>query len=277
VGATSLLPGISIVNHRTVEGKNAVIVGSRVAIALDCGADAGDAEPAAALFAASARASRYLVLTHGHGDHAFGRGAFPGVDVIAHARCAAVIEREVGRISGRTGAAVEEVRRRAAWPTIALDGGATIDLGDELARLIPAPGHSEDGLALYLTGRRVLFAGDSAVTAIVPAIGDGNSATLVATLGRLIGLEAEVLVPGHGEPVRGQDAVRAALLWIRSYLEGLRQLCAEALARGDDPPHIVAMAAYDRFCGERFPVPHHDMPRRHRATVQKILIEMTER
>ncbi|HXF72469.1 MAG TPA: MBL fold metallo-hydrolase [Actinomycetota bacterium] len=89
-------------------------------------------------------------------------------------------------------------------------------------RVIHAPGHTPGSCALWLDGRGVLFTGDVLVTwnpltgrpgpQIMPAAFNRDSREALASLARLEGLAATVLLPGHGEPWRGDptDAVEHA-------------------------------------------------------------------
>ena len=79
-------------------------------------------------------------------------------------------------------------------------------------RVIHAPGHTAGSCALHLTDRDVLLTGDVLVTRnvltgrlgpqIMPSAFNENSAQAMASLERLAGIRADVLLPGHGEPWR---------------------------------------------------------------------------
>jgi glyoxylase-like metal-dependent hydrolase (beta-lactamase superfamily II) len=257
-------PGVFAVDQSIVEGKNGVVVGRRAALAIDTGNSDDDARGLVEVLREQGHGPARLVLTHGHGDHILGGGLFRGAEVFAHERCASVMARHLPALAeryGRPGLADE-----LAWPTVAFAGELRIDLGGKTAHLFPAPGHSPDGIAVYVPEAGVLFGADTAVTGIVPAINDGDSAVLVDSLRRLIDVGAEVLVPGHGPVVRGRAEVRAALAWSLGYLEGLR----DHLRARPDPD----AADYDRFVGDRFPEERHGMAKRHRDVATKIVQEL---
>jgi glyoxylase-like metal-dependent hydrolase (beta-lactamase superfamily II) len=89
-------------------------------------------------------------------------------------------------------------------------------------RAIHTPGHTDGSCALHLPDRRVLFAGDALVTRdpytgatgprIVAAAATTSTEQALASLDRLEGVDADVLLPGHGDPWRGSpaEAVRLA-------------------------------------------------------------------
>jgi glyoxylase-like metal-dependent hydrolase (beta-lactamase superfamily II) len=89
-------------------------------------------------------------------------------------------------------------------------------------RAIHTPGHTDGHCALHLADRGVLFAGDALVTRnpytgatgprVVSAAATKDVAQALASLDRLEDVEANVLLPGHGEPWRSgvAEAVRLA-------------------------------------------------------------------
>ena len=85
-----------------------------------------------------------------------------------------------------------------------------------------------------------------------------------------------VLVPGHGPVVYGRDEVRGWLEWEAEYLASVRGRVQELLGDGaatPNPEAVVDAVEYDIFVGSRWPAERHNMPKRHRNTVQKIVEE----
>ena len=120
---------------------------------------------------------------------------------------------------------------------------------------------------------KLLIAGDAVVTGIVPAIGNGNSVVLEASLRKLMGMDIEIMLPGHGTAVFGRDQVQGWLAWLADYLRSVRTFVQGALDSGLDAATIVEMVGYDEFVGQQLPKERHNMPSRHRDTVQKIVDE----
>jgi glyoxylase-like metal-dependent hydrolase (beta-lactamase superfamily II) len=177
-----------------------------------------------------------LALTHGHPDHlgsARWLEAEHGVTVHAH-------EDELERVRGRRPATrspplagylwrplairfvATSIRRGVlspGWPQrpVALDGGAGP------LRAVPTPGHTEGHVAYHLPDRRVAFTGDALVTLDVltgrrgprlhPAPFQVDIGRAAESLPTLAALDADLVLPGHGEPHRGPiaDAVEQAL------------------------------------------------------------------
>ena len=273
---TEVAPGIFSVDHRVVAGKNGIVFGTRAALAIDTGSDPEEGRAMAAFVQEWARRPAFLALTHGHGDHILGSGAFRGGEVFARDPTPDVMRRQVAAVSRKSGRTEDQVTAELAWPTVTFSAELTLDLGGRTARFFPTSGHSPDSTCIYLVEDRVLFAGDTVVTGIVPAIGDGSGALLEASLARLADLEIEILVPGHGPVISGRAGVQNWVAWQASYLADVREWVRDQLRRGVSPDAIPGRAAFERFVGDRLPREAHRMEQRHRDTVAKIVAEQEE-
>ena len=130
-----------------------------------------------------------VILTHAHHDHAMGaflilERASPRVYV--HERDTAYIATHLGAslVKANDGDVIET----ELWPL----------------RVLWTPGHTEGGMCLYNAERRVLFSGDTVFPDGYYGRYDGESGSLEAiqeSLRRLNGLDVDVMLPGHGEPV----------------------------------------------------------------------------
>lgn len=270
---SEIIPGIFTIAHRVAEGKNVVISGEREAWAIDTGSDAIEGGQIVTLIQEQGYAPSRLIYTHGHGDHVLGSEPFRGADVFAHALTPMEIQRLLPSLAKRADCTPEELATQIAWPTVTFRDELFLDLGNRHLHLFPTPGHSQDGISIYSIEDKLLIAGDSVVTGIVPAIGDGNSVVLEASLRKLTKLEIEVLIPGHGCVVYGRGQVQNWLEWLPSYLHNVRTFVQEALTRQMPADEIPAACAYDDFIGARLPKGKHNMIKRHQATVAKIVQE----
>jgi glyoxylase-like metal-dependent hydrolase (beta-lactamase superfamily II) len=109
-------------------------------------------------------------------------------------------------------------RVRIAYPDRTLDGGEEIPCGRFAFRVVWTPGHSAGHICLYDERTKVLLSGDHVLPHITPSVGlhvrttSNPLADYLDSL-RLIGrLEAELVLPGHGEPFQGLPERTAELV-----------------------------------------------------------------
>ena len=188
----------------------------------------------------------WLVLTHHHPDHHFGAVVLrnAGARVIAHPD-----KRALASEGGEDALIADWVRvvgldamrgfEFADSPDRTVTRSDTLRLGGKtLVVTHPGPGHSPGDLLVWLPEERVLFAGDVLVEDGVSMLVDGNSSALLGALKTVDGMNAAVVVPGHGAiPARPADLVRRT----RDYLTGLQAEMRAAVEKGI--PMRRAMAA----------------------------------
>jgi cyclase len=273
---TEVASGVFSVAQDYVDNKNGIVYGSRCALAIDGGNAPQDGQAMADHIDRLGFAPDRLVLTHGHGDHILGAGALAGGEVFAHALTAAVIRRQIPGWAARWDISAAQVEAQLVWPTVTFSDELRLDLGGKTVHLFPTPGHSEDGISAFVEEDRVLFGGDSVVTGIVAAIGDGDSRVLERSLYRLAQMDIAVLVPGHGPVLYGAAQSRDWILWEADYLAAVRRRVRQGLDQGVDPAAVAAAVDFAEFIGDRLPAERHNMPGRHHNTVEKIIAEETQ-
>ena len=270
---TEEAPGVFSVASRFVDGKNGVIIGERGALAIDCSNYVDEGQAMADFIREQGYQTNDIVLTHGHGDHIYGAVPLMTGQIYGHALTTPKIRSQLPMIAEKWSCSEDEAASKLPWPTVSYRDELWIDLGDKNLWMFPTPGHSNDGISVYVEEDKLLFSGDSVVNGIVTAIGDGDSATLESSLADLLALDIEVLVPGHGTTIRGTEAVRDWLVWQASYLSGVRDHVRAELDKGKDAESAAESVDYESFIGDRLPIDRNGMPKRHRNTVDKIVEE----
>ncbi len=109
-------------------------------------------------------------------------------------------------------------RVRIAFPDRTLDGGEEIPCGRFAFRVIWTPGHSAGHVCLYDERHKILLSGDHVLPHITPSVGlhvrspSNPLADYMDSLVLIGRLEAELVMPGHGEPFQGLPERTDALL-----------------------------------------------------------------
>ncbi|HEU5149827.1 MAG TPA: MBL fold metallo-hydrolase [Iamia sp.] len=202
------------------------------------------------------------VYTHGHIDHVFGTGPFeeeaaangwPAVQVVAHED----IEARFDRYCACAGynAVINQRQFQApglSWPTeyrrpdVTYRDHLALDVGGLALELHHARGETDDATWVWVPERRTVCTGDLVIWCTPNA---GNPQTVqryarewAVALRAMAALAPELLLPGHGLPVRGEEQVRAVLEDTATVLEVLHDRTLALMnegARLDDIVHEV--------------------------------------
>lgn len=178
-----------------------------------------------AVRSATDRPVETLVNTHHNGDHCFGNQLVEGATIVGHRRCreellsgvSPAILAAASQSPENTGAAGYLKRAFAPFdftgielvpPTVTFDHRLSLFLDDrEIDVQYHGPCHTLGDVAVWVPGDRVLFAGDLAFIGSTPLVWEGSLLNWIATIGRLVSLEPQTIVPGHG-PVTDVDGLR---------------------------------------------------------------------
>jgi len=198
----------------------------------------------------------HVILTHYHADHVYGLQVFAALG-------ARIIAQQSGReylVSDTARLRLEASRKELApWideqtrlvpATQWINGRTELTVGDTRLVLQPVgPAHTPDDLVVYVPARKVLYAGDLVFRNRIPFVGEADSGHWIQSLDTLLGLGAEVIVPGHGPA--STDA-RKDMQLTRDYLIYLRKTMGAA-AR-DMTPFDEAYQATDWSQWENLPL-----------------------
>jgi glyoxylase-like metal-dependent hydrolase (beta-lactamase superfamily II) len=194
---------------------------------------------------------KYVLLTHYHAVRVLGASAYAAegaTEIIASRgtyeliveRGAQDMQSEIERFP-RLFQGVESIPG-LTWPTMVIgdgkpgrQGSLTIDLGGVKVEIWhPGSGHTRGDTIAWIEEEKVLFSGDLVEYEAGVYTGDAQLEEWPATLDALKALNAEAIVPGRGEAMKGNADVNKALDYTQRWVETLFRCGKEAAAQGLD-------------------------------------------
>jgi len=161
----------------------------------------------------------YIINTHYHGDHTFGNQFFKGVVISQKTVRDDLIEKDKAqrkrfkKFFGPT--SLEGFR--LTLPQITFAKELRLHEGEKTIIIRhTGPAHTRGDAYVFLPGERIVFTGDILYKGRLPWLGDGSVRGNIRALDELIGLDANIYVPGHGGVAAKRD-----LLIYKGYLTDL--------------------------------------------------------
>ena len=173
----------------------------------------------------------YTINTHYHGDHSFGNQVFKDTHtIIAHENVRKALEGESGqahlevfksfKIPGMDETVITP-------PNMIFKEKMHVYAGEYHLELIHAPGHTDGDLFIYIEALKTIIAGDLITTGKIPYMGDAYIADWIKALNYIGDLDAEIYIPGHGNP-----GGKPLLIAMKHYLIDLRRLVTFQIDEG---------------------------------------------
>lgn len=182
---------------------------------------------------------RWIVNTHGHGDHWLGNAALAGPDteVIASGkvrkRQQTELEYWVDLFNRMTEGAIGKVRGRVADTVV--EGRTRRRFGGVEVELLPSgDSHSPGDLVVWLPAAKVLITGDVVYSDRMPSVFESRLPRWIEFLAELEALAPAQVVPGHGR-VAGVAALRRQ----RALFESLWSLVSAGYEDGQSDFEIL--------------------------------------
>jgi len=131
-------------------------------------------------------------------------------------------------------------------PDTTFQGTLELDLGDKLVQLIEVgPAHTRGDVLVHVPGERVIYTGDILFIDSHPIMWAGPVANWIAACDRILALDVDTVVPGHG-PITDKQGVRE----VRDYWVQLKQRAEQARAAGVGVDALAHELASQRSWGE---------------------------
>jgi cyclase len=130
-------------------------------------------------------------------------------------------------------------------PNVVIDGDATLAVGDHTFNILFTPGHTAGQLAVHVPEERVVFTGDTIFNHCQTWLYVSNIQDWIDSLDRLLELDVDAIVPGHGPICDKQE-----LYVQRAFLMEWQTSVAVAIAKGWSKEEATAKISF----ADRFPV-----------------------
>jgi cyclase len=207
---------------------------------------------------------RYVVNSHWHADHTHGNQAFPNATLIGSMNTRiGVLQNDLPSLQRTIGIAQKQLeslnrtlekekdsvraqnlrdqikprkdylqtmsRLKIRAPLVTFEDDLVIRDGRQDVRLVfLGVGHTNGDVVLLLPSLKIAFVGDLLFNKAIPNVQDGDILQWMQTLEKVLNLDANTLIPGHGSVASKKDV--AAFL---NYFRELRILVQAAMDRGD--------------------------------------------
>ena len=197
---------------------------------------------------------RYIILTHGHGDHTGGVNLWKqdGTQIVTHRLfpefCA--YQDRLAMYFARTNAAqfnFDEQRLKSLGqspkskitPTITFDERYEFELGGVKFEVLHAPGETPDAISVWVPKYKAAFVGDNFYDSfpnIYTLRGTPPRWALdyVASINQVLKLQPEIVLPSHGLPIVGNEKITQRLTQYRDAILYVHDQTVQGMNDGKD-------------------------------------------
>ena len=225
---------------------------------------------------------RYVVNSHYHPDHTHGNQVFAGAQIIGNLgtrhdilqqdlpslnRSIQVTTTQLERMNQEVSKAKDADRLdtlkgqiktlddylatlsdlKISAPFVVLDQYMSIrDDSMEVRIQFLGPGHTDNDTILFIPAKKIIFCGDLFFNISIPNVQDAKILQWMETLEKMLELDADRFIPGHGPAGDRQDVLR-----FLAYLQDLRTLVEPFVIHGDSIEQAIQQIQlpekYSRF------------------------------
>jgi alkyl sulfatase BDS1-like metallo-beta-lactamase superfamily hydrolase len=202
----------------------------------------------------SAAPIRYIILTHGHGDHTGGVHLWKqdGTQIVTQRNFpsfCAYQERLAGYFARANAAQfnLDEGRLRSLYqspnnrvePTVTFADRHDLELGGLKFEIFHTPGETPDALTVWLPKYKAAFVGDNFYDSfpnIYTLRGTPPRWALeyVASINKVLELQPEIVLPSHGLPIKGHDEIVRRLTRYRDAIQYVHDATVRGMNDGKD-------------------------------------------
>jgi cyclase len=223
-----------------------------------------------ALRSVTSKPVRYVINSHWHADHTHGNQAFADAQMISSTNARRDMQQmdipsmnrnikiaqtqleELGRSAVQEQDSIQKERINSQikarrdfldtmsrlkfmTPVVTFDDSIKIQDGKREIRLYYyGKGHTDGDILMLVPDAKIVFLGDLFFNDAIPNVQDASILEWMKTLGKILELDADKFVPGHG-PVGSKSDVKRFL----DYFEELKAMIEPAIARGESREQVT--------------------------------------
>lgn len=187
---------------------------------------------------------KFVVVTHYHTDHFYGVGAFKeeGAVVIAHEWAFDYLSQpsSFNFFKARQKLLREHMEgTKMEAPDLTLSQELDIHSGDSTLKVRHfCKAHTPGDIVVWVPSQKVLFSGDIVFDGRLPFLGSGNSKGWLVCLKKILELDPDILLPGHGKPMLSKEIIRERVKWTYKYIDDLRKTIRRMIEEGRDLDYV---------------------------------------
>jgi len=196
---------------------------------------------------------RYLINTEPHADHFTGNYFFEGTVVAHDGTRQAILDASVAQLreylkqtDPESLPLVDKFSYRP--PTITLSQRLTLYSGSHTFQLINLPGHTRFQLAVYIPGESVVFTSDNVFGRVQAWLHQALPYEWLESLKQIQKLEADILVPGHGE-ICSRDYIPEMSAFIQSWIDEVKAAIDQGMSLQEAQDKISLLDRYPMQAG----------------------------
>ena len=204
-----------------------------------------------------------IVNTHANGDHCHGNGCCPHAEIIASEASAKEMAeippdalatfKKMGPQLGPAGVFFADIFAPFDFeavderlPTQTFTGRMDVKVGDKAVELHEVgPAHTGGDVIAYVPGDKTVFTGDILFIDGTPIMWEGPVSNWIRACEKIIGMDADVIVPGHG-PITDKAGVRRVADYL-AYIDTEARKRFDAGLSVRDAAHDIALGDFSSW------------------------------
>lgn len=175
---------------------------------------------------------KYLINTEPHADHFTGNYFFKGTVVAHEGTRQTILTTSLEQIKERFKAAPADLALMKHYkfrpPTVTFTKEMTLHVGNHTFRLINFPGHTPYQAAVFIPEEKVIFTSDNVFYKKPAFLQQAVPYEWIESLKKMAELDAEFLVPGHGE-VCNLSYIPEMCARIQEWIDAVQELIDKGL------------------------------------------------